>query len=675
LPTFIDFKDNLESDKIQEDNILYQIQLENKKSVFVGDMIWLSLLPDGFTKSYPYDSHNVRDLDTVDQGVLFHFREELREDWDLIIGHMLGVDHAGHRYYANHPEMTRKLLEMNDFITEIIDTMDNKTLLIVFGDHGMTDQGNHGGNTVNEMNTILFAYSPAPFAYNLSNRRTRVPQIDIVPTLSILLGVGIPYNNLGAVIPELINNTTAIQTCVYLNAKQINTYLNTYDNYIKKLPDTVYESLQSKFILLEKSYENKKFSVDEGLEYIYSAGSMCRGIWTTFDYFLMSKGCFVVAMGGIAGVFMVIFQVNFSNIIRNTVITVILAIISPIISSIYWLYYVLTSITSYTLSEEFWVVFGINAMHGYSLFSDSYILKEDQTLRFLLQLLLAYCWSKKYSHYLLISSICIRLSGSLDLIMINNEMSNQNILYNTWVLSYIPMMIFMYFLNWTSRISLILILWYWNVDNLNIQVLPKIVYAIFMLSVAFHAFIIVRYKDLASIGALAQSLVPLTLITNGPNGPIIVLCALVQAAACVKAIPDSKLLGTFIGMTGLQYFYTTGHRCNIQSLIIPSAFIGFDEFNIYISGALLTLNTLGSFFLCSWTFTNDSYEKSGKFTIIFYLVSILCTTLNTFINSRHLMVWSVFAPKYLFDVVIFITVWSLFLLMMIIKKQNIKIKD
>lgn len=39
LPTFIDFKDNLQSDSIQEDNVLHQLKQANKKSLFVGDRI------------------------------------------------------------------------------------------------------------------------------------------------------------------------------------------------------------------------------------------------------------------------------------------------------------------------------------------------------------------------------------------------------------------------------------------------------------------------------------------------------------------------------------------------------------------------------------------------------------------------------------------------------------
>ena len=36
--------------------------------------------------------------------------------------------------------------------------MDDKTTLIAFGDHGMTDDGNHGGKSDLEMRTVLFTY-------------------------------------------------------------------------------------------------------------------------------------------------------------------------------------------------------------------------------------------------------------------------------------------------------------------------------------------------------------------------------------------------------------------------------------------------------------------------------------------------------------------------------------
>lgn len=85
--------------------------------MFLGDDTWVSLYPNRFIRSYPFPSFNVFDLDTVDDGILKNLNYELRQkDWQLLIGHFLGVDHCGHRYGPTHPEMTRKLTEMNNVI-------------------------------------------------------------------------------------------------------------------------------------------------------------------------------------------------------------------------------------------------------------------------------------------------------------------------------------------------------------------------------------------------------------------------------------------------------------------------------------------------------------------------------------------------------------------------------
>ena len=39
--------------------------------------------------------------------------------------------------------------------------MDESTILFVFGDHGMTQTGDHGGDSQDELNAGLFVYSPA----------------------------------------------------------------------------------------------------------------------------------------------------------------------------------------------------------------------------------------------------------------------------------------------------------------------------------------------------------------------------------------------------------------------------------------------------------------------------------------------------------------------------------
>ena len=91
--------------------------------------------------------------EVLDNGSDFHF----------IIAHLIGMDHAGHAYGAKHPELERKMHDVEGIVETIIEKMDHKTTLVVFGDHGMTPEGSHGGSTENEMRTILFSYSKKPF--------------------------------------------------------------------------------------------------------------------------------------------------------------------------------------------------------------------------------------------------------------------------------------------------------------------------------------------------------------------------------------------------------------------------------------------------------------------------------------------------------------------------------
>ncbi len=114
LPTFVDAGSNFHSSEITEDNWIDQLLSLNKRMTFMGDDTWLGLFPDRFKKSYDYPSFNVQDLHTVDNGVIKHLLPEIaNNDWDVLIAHFLGVDHCGHRYGPNHPEMAKKLEQMD----------------------------------------------------------------------------------------------------------------------------------------------------------------------------------------------------------------------------------------------------------------------------------------------------------------------------------------------------------------------------------------------------------------------------------------------------------------------------------------------------------------------------------------------------------------------------------
>ena len=117
LPTFVDAGSNFASSEITEDNFLDQLVRKEKKITFMGDDTWISLFPRRFNVEFSFPSFNVKDLHTVDNGILENLHKETKnKNWDVIIAHFLGVDHCGHTYGPNHPSMMEKLSQMDQVI-------------------------------------------------------------------------------------------------------------------------------------------------------------------------------------------------------------------------------------------------------------------------------------------------------------------------------------------------------------------------------------------------------------------------------------------------------------------------------------------------------------------------------------------------------------------------------
>lgn len=217
LPTFVDAGSNFAGTAIEEDNLLMQLKDAGKKIVHLGDDTWTALFPGYFEPdiSRAYDSLNAFDLHTLDDGVNEHIMPllapKMKGKWDVMIAHYLGVDHAGHRYGPNHFAMTAKLKQMDGVLRGIAEKLDDDTLMVVMGDHGMDPKGDHGGESDDEVQAALWMYSKKgifgrtdpSYAIPPPNAKVRpVDQIDLVPTLALLLGLPIPFNNIGKPIEE-----------------------------------------------------------------------------------------------------------------------------------------------------------------------------------------------------------------------------------------------------------------------------------------------------------------------------------------------------------------------------------------------------------------------------------------------------------------------------------------
>ena len=118
--------------------------------------------------------------------------------------------------------MIPKQLEMDAIVQQIYEAIETEehlrsTILVICGDHGMNDAGNHGGSSDGETSPALVFVSPklqtitegldCPMAAPAArfDYYTSVEQSDIAPTLAGLLGFPIPLNNLGVFIPEFLH--------------------------------------------------------------------------------------------------------------------------------------------------------------------------------------------------------------------------------------------------------------------------------------------------------------------------------------------------------------------------------------------------------------------------------------------------------------------------------------
>ena len=120
--------------------------------------------------------------------------------------------------------MIPKQKEMDGIVETIYNAMLSEahldsTLLVLLGDHGMNEAGNHGGSSAGETSPALTFISPklgihaesavirgrgSPIEAEEFEYYRTVEQSDITPTLAGLLGVPIPLNSLGVFIPEFL---------------------------------------------------------------------------------------------------------------------------------------------------------------------------------------------------------------------------------------------------------------------------------------------------------------------------------------------------------------------------------------------------------------------------------------------------------------------------------------
>jgi phosphatidylinositol glycan class O len=322
LPTFIDAGSNFAGTSIEEDNLLMQLKDAGRRIVHLGDDTWTALFPGYFEPelSRAYDSFNVWDLHTVDNGVTEHILpllgEEKRGLWDVMFAHYLGVDDAGHRYGPDHPAMTAKLQQMDGVLRDIVSALDDDTLLVVMGDHGMDSKGDHGGESDDEVEAALWMYSKKgvfgrtnpDFVTPPPTAKVRpLSQIDLVPTLALLLGLPIPFNNLGKPIEEAFvgrkgvawENLAAVSK---VTTAAIKRYQSAYysargldESAAEGSPTALWDKALAALGANISKGESWKAGYEMFSAYQQETLRICRSLWARFDVPSMIQGIGILA--------------------------------------------------------------------------------------------------------------------------------------------------------------------------------------------------------------------------------------------------------------------------------------------------------------------------------------------------------------------------------------------
>ena len=135
-------------------------------------------------------------------------------------------------------------------------------------------------------------------------------------------------------------------------------------------------------------------------------------------------------------------------------------------------------------------------------------------------------------------------------------------------------------------------------------------------------------------------------------------------------LEKQALVAVALSLLGWQHFFATGHQATFSSIQFQTGFIGLEEFDFYLSGALVTLNSLGPSVLCaaavillvaspssSSSLSSSTSSSSSSYSLpytqydLWFLVhramATLVSTVFTGYFRRHLMVWKIFAPRWM----------------------------
>jgi len=246
----------LQASTLDQDSVPKQLKLQGYKSYFAGDPLWTEFFPQEFTEVLAAKGFNLKDSSVDKKSIQFLKSKISDNNFDFFLAHLLSIDHMAHAYGLSDLRVAEQIQANDQLIMDIIDTIDDKTTLIILGDHGSRFSGVHGGGSEDETNTAIVAYNKKGFQKyhqkglshvmrSINETTHSVKQQDIAPTVSMLLGLPIPFSNMGQIISDFYptadypNQKEECKNAAFETQMLHDNYLNTLQifNYFERVQD------------------------------------------------------------------------------------------------------------------------------------------------------------------------------------------------------------------------------------------------------------------------------------------------------------------------------------------------------------------------------------------------------------------------------------------------------
>jgi phosphatidylinositol glycan class O len=193
--------------------------------------------------------------------------------------------------------MARKLNESDRIVEHVFNSMSADTLLVIFGDHGMTSTGDHGGDSRDETEAAIIFLSKQKERQRQINppfqcsKQLSISQIDLVPTLASLIGIPVPYSNIGQIIPDFLPNRIYSDS-VAANVAQVQKYIQHFPTILSSGRSENGESLEEQYIKIEEAFSEYQSSRNSttrarlhalSMNYLMQVKEIAVSTWTQFN--------------------------------------------------------------------------------------------------------------------------------------------------------------------------------------------------------------------------------------------------------------------------------------------------------------------------------------------------------------------------------------------------------